>query len=433
MAPGGAARVSRASMLAGVLCSVLVLTSCSLFERVVADEEAGSREAAVVVLAPGGTASGDAVMDAVELAIGETASDVPGWTIDVRFVADDSHDDGPAELVREVAEDDVIAVIGGMSTEVVRAAQPVLSASSVLFVSPADTVPEHTRGADPGAPLRPYPNYFRTVVTGEHPLRMLARHAVGSLEADRIAVIDAGDHDESAAFAEAVDRAGGEVVQIADDAADDEAVDDEAVDDEAVDDEAVDDEAVDDEAVDDEAVDDETVTSAALVQAVRDADAGAVFVTGSSALAAALADELARTGGGVELLGGAALMNDDFLAEAGSSAEGAWTAVAGELAGSDDDNTRSRLAESGLDVGVPQVAAAYDAGLAVGTVLTGCLPPASSAAAARRGCIGEMAEVTVGGGTAELAFDEYGDRVGANPVLLKVNGNVWSPLAVEPR
>ncbi|NDL55483.1 ABC transporter substrate-binding protein [Phytoactinopolyspora mesophila] len=456
--------LSRRTLGAGLaLSAAAALTSCSLFERVVADDEAGPREATVVVLAPDGTASGKSVLAAVELAIDKSAGDIGGWTIDVDFVDDAGHDDGPAELAREMVGDDVIAVIGGLSTDVVRAVQPVLSSGSVLFVSPADTVPEHTRGADPGNPLRPYSNYYRTSAIGEDPMQALARYAVGSLEASRVAVIDAGESDEAAVFAEAVDDAGGDLVRIAghddeespdlEDEADDEGGEDTNTDsgagdgdenageaDENSDDgdenEAGDENGDDgDENGDDgEAGDGEssrTPDAAAMVASARAENAEAVFVAGSADLAAAVADELARTGGDIELLGGSVMLSDDFLAEAGSAAEGAWTATHGELgteANAVAEQAESDLSGAGLDVTDPNVAGAYDAGMAVGTVLTACLPPASSATAARRGCIGELAEVAVAGATAEVAFDEYGDRAGSIPVFMVVRGGQWTTL-----
>jgi ABC-type branched-subunit amino acid transport system substrate-binding protein len=447
---GQSGRQRRTLSVALAIGAVAVLTSCSVFERVVADDDAGPREATVVVLAPGGTSSGKDVLDAVELAVGQAVADIGGWTIDVEFVDDAGHDDGPAEAAREMVDDDVIAVIGGLSTDVVRAVQPVLSSGSVLFVSPTDTVPEHTRGADPGNPLRPYSNYYRTSVAGEDPMHALARYAVGSLEAGRVAMIDAGDPDEAAVFAEGVDDADGDLIRIDDEPTTD--TDDESDEDDGetseensggedsgegdTEDSGEGDTENEADNGDDGAASEQSSQPdvGAMIAAARAENADAVFVTGRAGAAAAVADEIARTGGDLELLGGSVMLSDDFLAEAGSAADGAWTATEGELSsgeGRASESAATALADVDLDIADPLVASAYDAGLAVGTVLAGCLPPANSASAARRGCIGELAEVSVPGATAEVAFDEFGDRAGANPVLMVVRGGTWTALELD--
>src|SRR5699024_12049484 len=49
--------------------------------------------------------------------------------------------------------------------EVIRSSAPVFDEESVIFVSPADTVPAHVRGTDPANPMRPFDTYFRTPAT----------------------------------------------------------------------------------------------------------------------------------------------------------------------------------------------------------------------------------------------------------------------------
>lgn len=386
-------RIRAAGVVAG-FCAAVLVASCGAVEKAMSDDEASVREGVVVVLAPAGTVDGEGVREAVERAISETTSDIGGWTVEVRLVDDDVDDLG--ELADEIVDDDVIAVIGGLSTETIRAVQPTFSAESLLFVSPADTVPEHTRGADAGNPLRPYANYYRTSMSAEQPLQALARYAVDALEVSTVATVDAGGAGaEVSAFAAAVVEAGGEVVPIKGAAT--------------------------------------PADVAPMLSTATDAEAGAVFVAGRADVAAATADEVAGRGVDMELLGGSVVNAEDFLAEAGSSAEGAWTAVAGELVSS-ADQVAGAASEQMADVGVTSPgrygAEAYDAGLAVGTVLTGCLPSASSATSARQGCTGEMAQISVTGVTGDVAFDAFGDRAGASPAVMVVRGGTWTP--VEP-
>lgn len=358
-------------------------------------DEQTVRAAVVIVLAPLDSGDGKGVGEAVERAVSETAAGIEGWNVETRLVDDDVEDVG--ELAREIVNDDVVAVIGGLSTDTIRAVQPVFDAASLLFVSPADTVPEHTRGADPGNVLRPYASYYRTSVSSEQPMQALGRHAIGALDIGRVATIDAGGGAaDIGPFAEAVTEGGGEVVDVGGEKPGDALT---------------------------------PADAGSMISTATDADAEAVFVAGRSGIAAAVADAAATAN--LTLLGGSALTTEDFLAEAGSSADGAFTAVAGELM-PDDGPGLGASAEQMAEVGVTSPgrhgAEAYDAGLAVGTVLTRCLPPASSAISAREGCTGEMAQVSVTGVTGEVAFDAFGDRAGTSPMIMVVRSGTLRKL-----
>ncbi|TDE00197.1 ABC transporter substrate-binding protein [Jiangella asiatica] len=382
--------VRRGAGWAALTVSATLLASCGMVSAL-GDDDAGEQSATVAVLVPASgwqEADGAGVLAAVEAAIGATADDIGGWTVEVAAV-----DENGAELgdeVGELVDGDLIAVIGGLSTEAVRAVQPVLDDESVLFVSPADVDPVHTRGANPSAPLRPYRSYFRTAVGDESPAAALGRYAVTGLAASAVAVVDGGDAREAAAFADAVGAAGGEVVARG------------------------------------------TVADvAAVVTAAEEDGARAVFVSGTSNAATETAEEVRRTGLDATLLGAAAFEADD--SDSGDDGvpegvrDGAVTATTAEL-----DPTRGASLPSNADTGTDAGAygaAAYDAATAVGTVLDRCLPPASSASAARRGCVGEMVQLDFAGVTGEVAFDAFGDRDGGTVAFSVLRDGRWRPVA----
>lgn len=370
---------------AALTAAAALLSSCGMLGAL-GDDDAGAQTATVGVLVPETgwqQADGEAVLAAVRAAVEETAGDIGGWTVEVVAVDEGEKGEAAADAVTELVDGDAVAVVGGLNTAAVRAAQPILDGDDVLFVSPADVVPAHTLGADPSAPLRPYRSYFRTAVGAEAPAAALARYAVSGLGAQNVAVVDGGDAAEAQAFAAAVDELGGKVVASGADVA-------------------------------------------AVVAKAKAEGATAVFVAGDREVAVQT-DRQVRASGLEATLLGATAFGGDFADDAADGAVRAQPAELDATAG-----VRSgRLAE---DLGVPLGefgAAAYDAGTAVGTVLARCLPPASSASSARRGCLGEMRQLDFAGATGEVSFDEYGDRSGGGVRFSVLREEAWEVVGVD--
>ena len=368
------------------------LAGCSpIGDALARDEELGPRTATIVVMAPPEGPSAAAVLAAVELAVEDRELTIPGWTVDVAAV-DDTGARTAAEALTEDPE--VIAVVGGLSGPAVRASQPLLADASILFVSPADVAPEHTRGADPAAPLRPYASYFRTAVAGVDAIATAADYVVSGLDAQTVAIIDDGGSDEAARFAAEVRRLGSDVVATAP-----------------------------------LGIDRELIAQA--VGTATSAQAEVIYSAGDAALAAQVAKILAGTGVDATLVGGAALRSEDFVTAAGTAADGAVAVVdplrdrgpataVGELA--------ARLAERGVDNGGSSMAAAYDAGMAIAETLGRCLSNEDSVVDARAGCVAEMTHVSFVGVTGEVAFDAFGDRAGIRPQVYQIRDGAWIEL-----
>ena len=375
---------------------LLGLAGCGMVgDALGCEPDPGPRVAKIVVLVPADgnqVAAGQGVRGAVQLAVSEAGLAIPGWSVEVVGVDEPRDDTEAARVAEELADDDeVVAVVGGLAAPALRAVQPVFDRASIVFVSPADVAPEHTRGADPAVPLRPYDTYFRTVVPGGDPVAAAAEYAVRGLNAARLAVIDGGADDEAARFGTEVARLGGEVVASAVPGPDRAGID------------------------------------AAIAGAVE-RGAGAVYVAGDAAIAADAARKLAGTGLDARLLGGVDLLSEDFLAAAGTAADGAVAVVAGTVepsAGRGVDELTARLAAQSLPPPGPYGAAAYDGGTALAQVLSRCLPPEDSAARAREGCVGEMDQVSFPGLTGQVDFDRFGERTGGHPVAYEVRDGGW--------
>ncbi|HEY9412052.1 MAG TPA: ABC transporter substrate-binding protein [Jiangellaceae bacterium] len=376
---------------------VVLTTSCGLVKSALGEDDAGPQVATVAVLVPGGAAGGGVstgVIDAVELAIAETTSDVPGWSVEVSPVEEGTEPAEMTTVVEDMVEDDVVAVIGGLSTDAIRTAQPVLDQASILFVSPADVAPEHTRGADPATPLRPYPTYYRTSVGGETALAALARYAVDGLGAATIAVIDAGDAAGSGEFVTAARRAGAQVPVTGHAGESGEKIAD-------------------------------------VLATAATAEVDAVFVAGGPNRAAMVAEEIAEGGLEATLLLAPELSGPPFVEAAGASAEGAASVVPPTLTSTLDaapEALTAKLTAAGSAAPGRFGAAAYDAATAVGTVLAQCLPPAGSPSGARKGCEREMPQISFAGVTGDVGFDDFGERLGGTPEVITVHDGAWTEL-----
>jgi ABC-type branched-subunit amino acid transport system substrate-binding protein len=373
-----------------------VVAGCGTVGDLVGTEaDAAPRTAKIVVLVPAQGKQADAgagVLGAVRLAVADAQLSIPDWSVEVVEVDDTGDPERAAEVADEIADDEqVAAVVGGLSAQVVRAVQPVLAQASVPFVSPADVAPEHTRGADPASPLRPYASYFRTALPEGDAVAVAADYAVVGLGASRVAVVDGGTGEEADRFRAEVERRGAEIVAFGAAERDGAGID-------------------------------------AVMAAAVSHEAGVVYVAGEAEVSALVARRLAGTGLPATLVGGPNLRSEEFMTAAGTAADGA-VAVVGpgvvDSRGQPGGDLVAGLAGQGIDAPGPFAATAFDAGTAVAQALARCLPAEETAAQARAGCVDEMDQVSFRGVTGEVTFDRYGDRTGAVPAVFEVREGAW--------
>lgn len=410
--PAGARGTVR--VVAAGLAGALLVTSCSQLERLVGEPDAAERTATVAVLVPSEDAAdvnSSGVIAAVTAAMGESA--VEGWDVSVEVIATTAADADGDEVAATVTESletlvdgDLVAVVGGLSRAEVRAAQPVLDRRDIVFVSPADVRPEHTRGADPAAPMRPYASYFRTAVTNTDPVVEAMRYAAAVDGVDAVTVLDTDGGDEPERGAEAIEGAGLTV-------------------------------AVPDQGDDDDAPK-IPLTGPVANQADLRARVGAA--AGTEAAGLYLAADPSRVPGVLDLFAAAGSTATAF---GGAAFDGDVPPDGGEFTGTllrgrpPALPTTMNATPDGLDEVLADAApgrhgaAAYDAGTIVGSVLSACLPSAASAADARTGCVGEMDELSLVGLTGDITFDAYGDRVGSAVTVETARNGGWEALVTE--
>ncbi|MFJ9516674.1 branched-chain amino acid ABC transporter substrate-binding protein [Kitasatospora sp. NPDC101801] len=206
----------RASVL-GVVCAVL-LSGCS-------SGGLGSGSTITVTIGVDGPLTGNladlglGIRYSAELAVAKAnaKNTVPG----VKFILDAKDDRADEQAARAngeafAADPKVVGVVGPLTSSSALAMAPVLSKAGLAEISPSNTAPALTWGADYRAAgkKRQYPTYFRTVTTDAVQGPLLARYAHTRLSANRAAVVSdtkAYGTNLAAEFATAFEEVGGKV------------------------------------------------------------------------------------------------------------------------------------------------------------------------------------------------------------------------------
>ncbi|WP_354638748.1 branched-chain amino acid ABC transporter substrate-binding protein [Kitasatospora camelliae] len=163
---------------------------------------------------------GQGIKHSAELAVAKAneKNTVPG----VRFVLDAKDDQGDEQIAKSngeafVADSKVVGVIGPLTSSGALTMAPVLSAANLAEISPSNTSPALTWGADYRAngKKRQYATYFRTVTTDAVQGPLLAKYARSRLNAAKAVVVSdtkAYGTNLAAEFAGAFEEVGGKVV-----------------------------------------------------------------------------------------------------------------------------------------------------------------------------------------------------------------------------
>ena len=376
-----------------LLAATVALSGCStvdgLVERVRPVEETGTPVVTLTVLAPlssGEQRAGTAVVDAVEQAVTDSGG-VPGCEVVVASI-DSAGPTLPDDLDALGSDDTAVAVVGGFGPDDVRTLVPQLDDEGLTVVSPADTDPRHTRGADPASPLRPWSGYITVAVEPTPEQTALADHLVRVVGISRGLVVHGPNADSEARAAAVADGiAARGVTEV--------------------------------ELVEWRKADDADVEEALQQLAAGDA----LVVDGDAAFARTVADAAPQ---GV-VLGLSAVPAS--LDEASAVAlDGALAPLPGLDPRRGSDELSARYAADGRDADPGRYGpAAYDGARLVVDALGRCLPdPQRSTSPSRSACRAEVAGTVWDGLTGGIQLDEYGARLGLLPTVATLRDGEWS-------
>ena len=342
------------------------------------------------------SALGKGIQHSVELAV-KQANDtnaIPGWKISVEAV----DDEGKAEVGKNGAtklasDDQVIGVVGNLNSSVSQQTQPVFSAAKITQISPANTNPSLTKGADAASPKRAYPTYFRTCTTDAVQGPFAAQYLI-SKGIKKVATI----HDKKTygqglveAFSAEFTKGGGTIVAA-------------------------------------ETINPDESNYQAVVSKVAPSAPQTVYYGGEFPQAGPLSQQMKNAGLNVPLMGGDGIFDPKYIELAGASATNDLATSVG--APTDSTPAGKKFLSEYQAAGYADPSAAYggysyDAATAIITAMKTSLAGASDVKSAREATTTAVGKVSFDGVTGKVAFDQFGDTTSKILTVYKVTGGKW--------
>jgi branched-chain amino acid transport system substrate-binding protein len=361
----------------------------------------GTKTAKIGVIAPLSgdlSALGLGIQNSVELAVKQAneKGTIPGWTLEVDAQDDQAlPDTGKNAATKLAGDDEVVGVVGTLNSSVAQSVQPVLSSANIAQISPANTGPSLTRGADAvNAPKRAYPGYFRTCTTDLVQGPFAAKYLLDEGIKNVATIHDKKAYGQGlvAAFAEAFEAGGGTIVQA-------------------------------------ETINPDDKDFSAVISKVKGANPEAVYYGGEYPQAGPLAQQAKAAGLDAPLMGGDGIYDPAYIELAGKTSDGDLATSVGAPTES-LESAKTFVADynaGGFDQPYGAYGAyAYDAANAIIEGLKTSLASAEDAKSAREATITAIGGVSFEGATGPVAFDEFGDTKTKVLTVYKVTDGKWA-------
>jgi branched-chain amino acid transport system substrate-binding protein len=343
------------------------------------------------------SALGLGIRNSVDLAIRQANEQnaIPGWKIELDAQDDQATPDTGKNAATKLAGDDqVVGVVGPLNSSVAQSVQPVLSAATIVEVSPANTNPSLTKGADLNNPKRPYPGYFRTCTTDAVQGPTAAQYAYDAGFKKVATINDKKAYGQGlvTAFTDAYKSAGGTIV-------------------------------------DAETINPDDKDFSAVISKVKSAGPQLVYYGGEYPQAGPLSQQMKAAGLNVPLMGGDGIFDPAYIELAGKTSNGDLATSVGapteKLASAKQFVTDYDAAGFSEPYGA-YGAYSYDAANAIINALKTSLANASDPKSARQATIDAVQKVDFEGATGKISFDEYGDTTNKTITIYKVVDGKWA-------
>ena len=394
---------------ASLIVASLALTACG--SRSGDDSGGGSGDATktakIGVIAPLSgdlSALGLGIQHSVELAVKQAndSNAIPGWKLEVDAKDDEGKPDPGKNAATSLAGDaDVIGVVGTLNTSVSQQVQPVLAPKNIVQVSPANTGPGLTQGANwQTDPKRPYTTYFRTCTTDAVQGPFAARYLYETAKITKVATI----HDKKAygqglvgTFTEEFKKLGGQVVAT-------------------------------------QTINPDDSNYQAVISAIKPSAPQAVYYGGEYPQAGPLSQQMKAAGLTVPLMGGDGIYDPKFVTLAGKTADNDLATSVG--APVDALESAKKFVADYNAAGYKDPYAAYggysyDAANAIINALKTSLKDAKDVESAREATVDALGKVAFDGVTGKVAFDQYGDTTSKVLTVYKVAGGKWTTVETK--
>jgi branched-chain amino acid transport system substrate-binding protein len=394
---------------ASLIVASLALTACGSRSG---DNNGGggggsTKTAKIGVIAPLSgdlSALGLGIQHSVELAVKQAndSNAIPGWKLEVEAKDDEAKPDTGNNAATALAGDaDVIGVVGTLNTSVSQQVQPVLAQKKIVQVSPANTGPGLTQGANwQTDPKRPYPTYFRTCTTDAVQGPFAARYLYETAKITKVATI----HDKKAygqglvgTFTDEFKKLGGQVVAA-------------------------------------QTINPDDSNYQAVISSIKPSGPQAIYYGGEYPQAGPLSQQMKAAGLNVPLMGGDGIYDPKFITLGGKTSEGDLATSVG--APVDQLESAKKFVADYNAAGYKDPYAAYggysyDAANAIISALKTSLKDAKDVESARQATVDALGKVSFDGVTGKVAFDEYGDTTSKVLTVYKVAGGKWATVETK--
>jgi branched-chain amino acid transport system substrate-binding protein len=389
---------------ASLLIASLALSACGSRGGTTSSTSSGNKTAVIGIMAPlSGSLSalGLGIQHSVELAVKQAnaSNAIPGWTLKTEAKDDQALPDvGKNAATAFASEPNVAGVVGNLNSSVSQSTQPVLATAKIVQVSPANTNPSLTQGANfATAPVRTYATYFRTCTTDAVQGPFAARYLFQTAHITKVATInDKKVYGQGlvAAFTKEFKALGGIIT-------------------------------------DAETVNPDESNFQAVISKVKPTSPNAVYYGGEYPIAGPLSQQMKAAGLNVPLMGGDGIYDPKYIALAGTTANGDLATSVG--APTDSLAAGKKFLADYAAAGYKDPAAAYgaysfDAANAIINALRVSLKGAADVASVRQATIDAVGKVNFAGVTGPVAFDKFGDSISRVLTVYKVESLKWVPV-----
>jgi branched-chain amino acid transport system substrate-binding protein len=383
--------------------ALLVLAACSTNKQEGSgdggscDTSKGTLTVGVVAPLSGNlSALGLGIKQSAELAVDEANKKctVKGYKLAVSAQDDEANPAKGGQAATKLSTDpNVVGVVGTLNSSVAQTVQPILKEKSIPQVSPANTNPSLTRGAEfLTAPKRVYDNYFRVCTTDDLQGPYAANYLVEKAGKKKIAIItDGKTYGEglAAELSTQVAKKGGQIVGS-------------------------------------EKVGEKDTDFSGVIAKIKALNPEAVYYGGEYPNAGPLSKQMASAGLNVPLMGGDGIFDPKFIELGGKE---------GDLATSVGAPTESLAtakafvdaykAKFGKEDYAAYGAFSYDATNAIIGALAATLSSGDWAETKRPDMVTNVGKYTGSGATGEVKFDQYGDSTNKVLTVYQVTSGKW--------
>ncbi|GAB3623370.1 branched-chain amino acid ABC transporter substrate-binding protein [Mariniluteicoccus endophyticus] len=389
---------------ASVLATSLALTACG--SRAESGSNNGGQSGSstktvkIGVVAPLSgdlSALGVGIRNGVDLAVKEAneSNAVAGWKFEIVATDDEAKpDSGKNAATKLTGDDDVLGVVGPLNSSVGQAVQPIFQSANVALISPANTNPTLTKGADLKNPKRTYDNYFRTCTTDAVQGPFAAKYLLDKGIKEVATIHDKKSYGQGlvSAFSEAFTAGGGKITSA-------------------------------------ETINPEDKDFSAVISKVKAANPKAVYYGGEFPQGGPMSQQMKNAGLNVPLMGGDGLYDPGFIQLAGPQSDNDLSTSVG--APPEKLPSGAKFVEAYNKGGYKDPygaygAYAYDGAKAIIEAAKTSLKDAKDVKSARKDTLKALGSVSFEGATGSVGFDEYGDSKSRVLTVYKVTGGKWA-------